>query len=107
MEKVKIEILPEVVDFLNNLVKILFHKEYFGFEESAQNYVQNIYDFIEFDLYNFPHKQASLTLQKLGSNYVFYKSNERTTWYIFFERNQNRILITYITNNYIQEINEL
>ena len=47
MEKVKIEILPEVVDFLNNLVKILFHKEYFGFEESAQNYVQNIYDFIE------------------------------------------------------------
>lgn len=107
MEKVKIELLPEVINFLNNLVKILFQKEYFGFEDSALNYVQNIYDFIENELHNFPHKQTPLNLKRFGSNYVFYKSNDRTTWYIFFERKQNRVLITHITNNHLEEINDL
>jgi plasmid stabilization system protein ParE len=107
LEKVAIEILPEVIDFLNDVVKILFKKEYFGFQDAAQRYVQKIYDFIEFELVNFPHKSTPSSLKIFGSNYVFYKPNNRTTWYIFFEKKQNRILITHITNNHIKELNEL
>jgi hypothetical protein len=90
LEKVKIEILHDVIDFLNKLVEILFYKEYFGFEDSAQFYVQNIYDFIENDLINFPHKSTPIKLKKFGSNYVFFRLNNRTTWYIFFEKSDNR-----------------
>lgn len=107
MEKVKIEILPEVIDFLNELTELLFYKEYFGFEDSAQFYVQKIYDFFEYDLLNFPHKSTPKKLKKFGSNYAFYRPNDRTTWYIFFEKSNNRYLITHLTNNHIKELNDL
>jgi hypothetical protein len=107
LEKVKIEILPEVIIFLNELIELLFNKEYFGFEDSAQFYVQKIYDFIENDLINFPHKSTPIKLKKFGSNYVFFRPNNRTTWYIFFEKSNNRYLITHLTNNHIKELNDL
>jgi hypothetical protein len=107
LEKVKIEILPEVIVFLNELVGILFYKEYFGFEDSAQLYVQKIYDFIENDFINFPHKKTPRKLKKIGSYYAFYKPNNRTTWYVFFEKSKNRYLITHITNNHVKELNDL
>jgi hypothetical protein len=107
LEKVKIEILPEVTDFLNELVEILFYKEYFGFEDTAQFYVQKIYDFIENDLINFPHKSTPKKLKKFGSNYAFYRPNDRTTWYIFFEKSNNRYLITHLTNNHVKDLNDL
>ena len=107
MEKVKIELLPEVIIFLNELVELLFYKEYFGFEDAAQFYVQNIYDFIENDLINFPHKSTPKKLKHFGPNYVFYRPNNRTTWYIFFEKSNNRYLISHLTNNHVKELNDL
>jgi hypothetical protein len=104
--KVKIEILPEVIIFLNELVELLFYKEYFGFEDTAQFYVENIYDFIENDLINFPQKSTPKKLKNFGSNYVFYRPNNRTTWYIFFEKSDNRYLITHLTNNHVKELND-
>lgn len=35
----KILFLPEVEDYLYELIEILYSKEYFGFKESAINYV--------------------------------------------------------------------
>lgn len=96
-----------VREYLENLIRILFENDYFGFEESAQIYVSKIYDFIEFDIINFPYKISPEKLKHLGTKYAFYKANENTTWYIFFEINDNRILITYITNNHAPELKYL
>ncbi len=96
-----------VTDYLENLVQILFEKKYFGYEESAQIYVSKIYDFIEYKIINFPHKTTPEELKHFGSKYAFYKANEHTTWYIFFEKKNNRYLITYITNNHTRELNFL
>ncbi|NGM60497.1 hypothetical protein G5B30_01085 [Sphingobacterium sp. SGG-5] len=106
MEKVVV-LQQDVADFLENLIWILFEKEYFGFEESAQVYVSKIYDFIEFDLVNFPPKRTPHKLRRYGSKYVFYKANSHTTWYIFFESRGARYVITYITNNHMEDVNFL
>lgn len=90
----KIVFLPEVIDYLNNLILVLAEKNYFSFEENAQLYVQNIYDFIEFEIQNFPHKTTPIKIKHLGQKYIFYKANQRTTWFIFFEQKDNRFLIT-------------
>lgn len=103
MERVII-LQQEVIDFLENLVEILFEKGYFRFEESAQIYVSKIYDFIEFELTKFPHKQTPNKLLRFGSKYAFYKANDRTTWYIFFESKGNRYVVTHITNNHTEDI---
>jgi hypothetical protein len=94
----------EFVIYLDDLVRILYKKEYFGFIESADFYVSKIYDFVEENIECFPSKKTSIQLQHLGSNYIFYKSNQRTTWYVFFEKHENNHLITNIINSHSEEV---
>ena len=71
MEKVSVQYLPEIEDFINNLSDLLFEKEYFSFYEYSANYVDNLTFFIEKELFNFPHKITPIKLKKFGSNYAF------------------------------------
>ena len=80
-----------VLDYLDDLVFILFKEEYFGFMQSSYDYVDKIIDFINHNITSFPSKKTPPELKNFGSNYIFYKSNQRTTWYIFFE---NKTIIT-------------
>lgn len=100
MEKVNVIIRKNVTDYLEELVFILYENEYFGFENDAQEYVQKIYDFIEYNLPIFPFRNTPENLIELGSKYIFYKANHTTTWYIFFENLENRYLVTFITNSH-------
>lgn len=92
--------MPEVELYLNDLTFLLFEKEYFGFLESSFEYVDDLVDFIENNLPIFPAKNTPSNLIYLGSKYIFFKANNHTTWFIFFEVHKNRYLVTYITNNY-------
>lgn len=92
-----------VLDYLDDLVFILFKEEYFGFMQSSYDYVDKIIDFLESDIATFPSKKTPVALKNFGSRYVFYKSNQRTTWYIFFENKNNNFLITNIINSHCEE----
>ena len=37
--KIEIIFTPHIIDFLDNLVRVLYKKEYFGFIETAEEYV--------------------------------------------------------------------
>lgn len=100
MGKITVQYLSDVKTILNNLVFILYEKDYFSFLESSYDYVDRLIEFIDNDLINFPHKQTPEKLIRFGSKYFFYKVNNQTTWYIFFENKDNRYLVTYITNNH-------
>lgn len=102
MEEVKIFYKAEVELYLNDLIYILFKEDYFSYIENAINYKDNIIDFVEHNIATFPIKSTPLTLFHLGSKYIFYKSNSRTIWFIFFEKNENIFLITSIINNHIE-----
>ncbi|WP_291101014.1 MULTISPECIES: hypothetical protein [unclassified Flavobacterium] len=105
--KIKIIFTSQVIDFLDELVRILYKKEYFGFIENAEEYVSKIYDAVPENIKLSIHKSTPENLKYLGSNYVFYKANNRTTWYIFFEKRNNKFLITGIINNHCEEAKEL
>ena len=107
MEEVEIRIQSSVIKELNEIIKILFHQQYFGTEEASQTYVEKIYDFIEYNLPIFPYKVTPQKLQHLGSYFIFYKANTTTTWYIFFEKKEHHYLVTYITNNHSDKISYL
>lgn len=92
-----------VLDYLDDLVFILFKEEYFGFLQSSYDYVDKIIDFIESDIATFPSKKTPAALKNFGSKYIFYKSNQRTTWYVFFENKNNNFLITNIINSHCEE----
>lgn len=94
---------PEVISYLDNLVKILYKKEYFGFIESAEEYVSEIYDSVLGNLRLENYKIAPKELKHLGSKYIFYKANSRTVWYLFFESKEEKYLITGIINSHSEE----
>lgn len=105
MEKIIFE--NSVLEYFDNLFFALFEEEYFGFPESAQNYIDKIVGFVVSSISSFPHKKTPKSLQYLGLNYIFYKPNTRTTWYVFFEKRDQSYLITAIINNNSLEVSEL
>ena len=105
--KIDVLISLDVILFLDDLINQLYNKEYFGFIDSADHYVDKIYDFMENDIHTFPHKKSPKKLSHLGSNYIFYKSNSRTTWFIFFEQKSTHYYISGILNNHCEEASEL
>lgn len=98
---------PTVVRSLDDLVVILYKKEYFGFIDSAEKYVSDIYEAIPERIMKTTHKKTPKSISYLGSNYIFYKANSRTTWYIFFEKRDQNYLITGIINNNSVEASKL
>lgn len=103
----KIIFKNKVLDYFDELVYTLFKEEYFSYSENAQLYVDKIVDFIILEINSFPHKITPHKLQYLGSNYIFYNANARTTWYVFFEKQDAVFLITGIINNHCKEAKEL
>ena len=100
----KIIFKDEILFYFDELITTLFFEEYFSYAENAQEFVAKIVDFVINEIHNFPHKKTPKVLSYLGSNYIFYKSNKRTTWYIFFERKDTDFLITGISNNHCEEV---
>lgn len=91
----------EVVAFLNELVDILFEKEYFGFKDSAKDYVEQLVTEITGTIKNKHKKTAPDYFSKYAHNlyYATYRRN-KTTWYVFFYYTRDTYYIRYIGNNY-------
>ena len=98
-----VQIQNNVLEYFDDLIYALFEDEYFGFVESSETYVNKIIDFIYENHQTFPSKETSYKLQSLGRNYMFYKINARTTWFIFFEKKGAIFLVTNIINNHCKD----
>jgi len=105
--EIKVVFTPHVIVFLDDLVRVLYKKEYFGFKETAEEYVSKIYDAVPEYINSSTHKLTPKSLKYLGANYIFYKPNNRTTWYIFFEKKNHNYLITGIINNHCEEAKDI
>jgi hypothetical protein len=66
----KVILQKEVLDYLEELVYVLFENEYFSFKESAFEYVSKIICFAKDFIPENPHKTTPLELQKFGTYYV-------------------------------------
>jgi hypothetical protein len=93
-----------VINYLNDLTKILFEKEYFGFEENALEYIANLKNFVTDYISILPKHEAPAYFSKYEKNmqYVFYPINNRTTWYFFFLQEAEVYVVCYITNNHFE-----
>lgn len=91
-----------VIDFLDDLIYELFADGYFGYVESSEDYVQRIISFIHQNIETFPNRKTPAELKSFGDFYFFYKINPRTTWYIFFQKEENDFLITHVINNHCE-----
>jgi hypothetical protein len=103
----KVLTTPEVKEYLNSLIFVLHEKEYFGFRESAREYVIELLEDMTKNLPIRQHKLAPERYARYGEDlhYASFARNKRTTWYAFFTKYQDEsgdtiYLIRYIGNNH-------
>ena len=104
----KVLVLPEVRYYLKELQIILYEKDYFGFEEAAQEYTDELLNDILTTLPVRLHKPAPKYFDIYFKNmeYAVFKKSNRTSWYVFFtiyedeETGEDIFLVRYIGNNH-------
>lgn len=104
-----IQILPEAEEFLDYFAEDLVAGGYKINYEYATKMLDEIIDFI-YEIPNVLHhtipQEFQYHFEKYGSNLKYAcfkrKSAPKTTWYIFFEIRENRILVKHISNNWIE-----
>jgi hypothetical protein len=103
----KILASPEVLQFLNELIEILYDEDYFGFEDSAIEYVEELESDIKKTLSYRPKHKAPHYFDRYGKGmyYVVFKKSRVTQWYVFFtiyeDDGELTYLIRYISNNHV------
>ena len=101
MEKI---IVSEIVKYkLDELIKILYDEEYFGFKQSAEDYVHDIIEFI-YAVPTLPRKNTKKN--RYGNFYCTYKHSNNTSWYITFDFENETYLIKNIANNHSRDYAE-
>ena len=103
----KVLFLPEVRKYLKEVSIILYENDYFGFLDSAEKYVDELFNDI---LTTLPLRQkhpAPEYFSKYGEKllYSVFKKSKTTKWYVFFniyKDNEDIIyLVRYINNNHV------
>ena len=99
-------ILPETLDYLENLVIILYEKEYFSFIETSNSYVYDLLYKIKTTLPMLSSKPAPKHFEKYGKNmeYAVFRKSKHTQWYVFFKvykkDGEDIYQVRYIANNH-------
>jgi hypothetical protein len=90
--------------FFLELIDTLLEKEYFSFRESAKAYVNAMKNYIDNRIHLVSQHPAPRYFDRYqaGLQYITYRPNRHTTWYIFFLQKENRFVVCYITNNHFE-----
>jgi hypothetical protein len=93
---------PETVDYLADLIELLYLNDYFGFKESAKKYVADLVTDVKTTIDKRISKPAPPCFDRYGKNmfYSVFKKNKNTQWYVFFNYDDDIYYIRYIGNNH-------
>lgn len=103
----RVSYLPEVADYLADLIYTLYKENYFSFEENAFAYVRRLRGEIDKYLPDMPPKRAPRYFERYGSDlyYAVFRTSKRTSWYIFYSiylvGEQPHYLVRHISNNHV------
>lgn len=92
----------QVIEFLSELIEILYGKDYFGFKDSAVKYVEELVNEIDTTITFKQKKPAPDYFSKYGEGlfYVIYKKSNHTQCYVFFHYEYEVYYVRYIGNNH-------
>jgi hypothetical protein len=81
---------------------VLLRKEYFSYQENAEEYVTKITLQIENDLHFTKCDKTPKKLLRFGNFYSKFKGSHRSTWYVFFNKKDSRYFVKFVTNNHME-----
>ena len=103
----KVLFSPEVQKYLKDVSITLYEKGYFGFLDSAEKYVDELFNDITKKLPTSVKRPAPEYFSKYGKKllYSWFLKNKTTKWYVFFNLYEDNggfiYLVRYISNNHV------
>ena len=104
----KVLALPEVRLYLKEIAQTLYQEDYFGFEETAIKYVEDLFNDIKTTLPARHKMLAPPYFERYGNRmyYSIFRKNKTTQWYVFFTIYKDKedeivYLVRYISNNHV------
>ncbi len=93
-------VMPEVQNYLDALVPLLYAKGYFSYEEGAVRYVHGLLDDIRASLPTHLHRPAPPHFDPDGRGIwmASFRKNRNTTWYAFFTKYNDDGKIVYLVH---------
>ena len=103
----RVLVTPEVRQYLKELSQILYDKDYFGYLDRAERYVEELFDSIIATLPGRLHRPAPRHFDRhgMGLLYATFRRSRATTWYAFFTRHEGAdgevvCIVRHIENNH-------
>lgn len=106
MERTEVLIVPEVEEYIDILPYMLLSGGYYSNVANADKYADDILRFI-YSLPRLPHYNVKPEFEyhfwRYGEDlqYAFYRKGS-TTWYVFFIEQPGRLLVTHLSNNWVE-----
>ena len=94
----RVLVTPEVRQYLKRLSQILYDKDYFGYLDYAEKYVERLFGDITTTLPTRVHRPAPRHFDPEGEGmlYATFRHSRATTWYVFFTRYDDGGEIVYL-----------
>lgn len=105
MERLDIAYSRKFIQSLDSQLNILFHQKIVDRIDWAEELIEKIYTFIPENI-----DKAIETPEKFiisGKKYIRYMINEDWTWFIFFNQEGDKVIITHLLNNQSTEYSSL
>lgn len=105
VERLEIKYSRKFVHSLDSQMNILFREKIIDRIDYAEKKVEETYDFIENNIEKFietPQKLASS-----GKYYLRFMIDDNLTWFLFFNREGEKIIMTHLLNNQSPEFSKL
>jgi hypothetical protein len=103
----KVLVIPKVRQYLYELSFILYKNNYFSYLDTAEKYVEELFEDIKTTLPNRQKYNAPKYFELYGKDmfYSIFRKNKHTQWYVFFSIYEDKgeliYLVRYISNNHV------
>jgi hypothetical protein len=102
---VEVKYHKNVLLFFDELTDILIEKGYFSSYDYSAKYIEDLVDYVRTNIALRQHKKTPDHFSKYGDDlyYISYRRNQKTTWFIMFQKSGNRFFVRHIINNHVSE----
>lgn len=105
VERLNITYSRKFIHSLDSQLNILFREGILNRIDRAEEMVEEIYAFVEENINN--SIQTPEKLSSSGKRYLRYMVDEYWTWFLFFDQESDKVVMTHLLNNQSPEYSTL
>lgn len=105
VERLEIAYSKKFIHSLDSQLNILFRERILDRIDKAEEMIEEVYSFIQKNIENSIETPEKFSVS--GKRYLRYMVNDSWTWFLFFDQEENKVIMTHLLNNQSSEYSSL